>query len=383
MTSEPIRLGIIGYGFSSKVFHLPFINALPDDFKVVAFFQRTEAPKDPKSAEAGSHCTVDYPDVKHYTNKDEFFADKNIDAVIVCSKQDTHFEYAEKALKAGKHVVVEKAFTRTTEEADTLIALAKEKGKILTVFQNRRWDNDFLTLKELIAKDAFGEIAELEIHYDMDFPFWMRNMDAKEYTPGDGMSFGLGSHTFDQSLLLFGKPATVTGFLRTYRGIESEVEDSFTAILTYDGKYKNLLVTVKTIIVSPMKDQLKYFVRGYKGTYVKHGTCIQEAQAMASPPLPATDPKFGHEPHRLHGQLTTKGDEPFLKDHQTHDPDMGIWVGKYPTVKGHWLGFYENLRDAVRGKAEIAVKPEESRDGIKLIELVRESSVKGQIVKWH
>src|ERR1700709_2477523 len=103
MTSSSIRLGIIGYGFSTKCFHLPFINALPNDFKVVAFFQRSEAPKDPKSAEPGSHCTVDYPNVKHYAAKDEFFADKDIDAVIVCSRQDTHAEYAEKALNAGKH----------------------------------------------------------------------------------------------------------------------------------------------------------------------------------------------------------------------------------------------------------------------------------------
>lgn len=102
-SASPIRLGVIGYGFSSKCFHLPFINALPNDFRIVAFFQRSEAPKDPKTAAPGSHCTVDYPNVKHYSNKDEFFANEEIDVVIVNSKQDTHAEYAEKALKAGKH----------------------------------------------------------------------------------------------------------------------------------------------------------------------------------------------------------------------------------------------------------------------------------------
>ncbi len=89
-------------------------------------------------------------------------------------------------------MVVEKAFTRTTQEADALISIAKEKGRILTVFQNRRWDNDFLTLRHLISNDALGELKELEIHYDVDFPFWMRNMSTKEYSPGDGMTFGLG-----------------------------------------------------------------------------------------------------------------------------------------------------------------------------------------------
>lgn len=103
---------------------------------------------------------------------------------------------------------------------------------------------------------------------------------------------------------------------------------------------------------------------------------------MGTPALPPTDPSFGHEPHHLHGLLTTKK-EPFDRSHQTHEPDVDMWVGRYPTIPGHWLGYYESLRDAIRGEAEIAVKPEQSRDGIRLIELIRESSVKGQIVKWH
>ncbi|EXJ72011.1 uncharacterized protein A1O5_04514 [Cladophialophora psammophila CBS 110553] len=379
---EPIRLGLIGYGFSAKCFHLPFINACPD-FKVVAFFQRTEAPTEPKGAEPGSHCTVDYPDAKHYRTADDFFADKDIDVVIVCSKQDTHAEYAEKALNAGKHVVVEKPFTRTTEEADHLISLAKDKGKILTVFQNRRWDNDFLTLRHLLDKDAFGTIEECEIHYDVDFPFWMRGMNKKEYSPGDGMTFGLGSHTFDQALLLFGRPKSVTGFLRVLRGVESEIEDSFTAILQYDAPQQDLLVTVKTMVVSTMKDQLKYFVRGTKGSFVKHGTCIQEEQILSSPSMSPTDPDFGREPPHLYGLLTTKGEPAFDHAHQIYEPDFNLHVGRYPTIPGHWLGFYENLRDAVRGKADIAVRPEQSRDGIRLIELVRMSSQKGEAVEWH
>jgi predicted dehydrogenase len=94
-------------------------------------------------------------------------------------------------------------------------------------------------------------------------------MNKKEYSPGDGMTFGLGSHTLDQALLLFGRPSTVAGFLRVLRGIDSEVEDSFTAILQYEGRQKDLLVTVKTNVVSPLKDQLKYVARGTKGSYVK------------------------------------------------------------------------------------------------------------------
>jgi predicted dehydrogenase len=102
MAPKPVRLGLIGYGFSVKCFHLPFILANPG-VQVGAFFQRAEAPKDPKSAQPGSHCTVDYPSAKHYRTAPEFFADPDIDVVVVCSKTDTHAEYAEKALLAGKH----------------------------------------------------------------------------------------------------------------------------------------------------------------------------------------------------------------------------------------------------------------------------------------
>ncbi|KAK5271131.1 hypothetical protein LTR40_014030, partial [Exophiala xenobiotica] len=129
---DPIKVGIIGYGFSTKCFHLPFILALHERFTVVAFFQRTQAPEDPKAVQPGSHCSVDHPEAKHYRVATEFFADPEIEVVIVCSKTDTHAEYAERALLAGKHVVVEKPFTRTTQEADRIISLADEKGLILT-----------------------------------------------------------------------------------------------------------------------------------------------------------------------------------------------------------------------------------------------------------
>ncbi|KAI1626689.1 oxidoreductase [Exophiala viscosa] len=372
---DPMKVGIIGYGFSVKCFHLPFIQSL-SEYKVVAFFQRAEAPKDPKSAESGSHCTVDHPEAKHYRTADEFFADKDVEVVIVCSKQDTHAEYAEKALLTGKHAVVEKAFTRTTEEADHLIKLAKEKGLILTVFQNRRWDSDFLTLSHLTKHDALGEINEAEIHYDVDFPFWMRGMTAKKYTPGDGLMFGLGSHTIDQALLLFGPPKSITCFLRVLRGVDSEIEDSFTLILQYDSP---LLVTVKTNIASCMRDgdQPKYFVRGSKGSYVKHTTCIQEQQVFDG--MKPTDPKFGVEDASLNGLLTTN--ESFDKT-QTHDSKSKKYVGRYPTIPGRWLGFYENLAQAIRGKADVAVKPEQSRDGIKIMELARLSHEKGQTIPW-
>jgi predicted dehydrogenase len=197
------------------------------------------------------------------------------------------------------------------------------------------------------------------------------------------MTFGLGSHTIDQALLLFGPPTRITGFQRTHRGIESETEDSFTAVLEY-GKQPGhvsdgLLVTVKTLAVSALKDQIKYIARGTKGSYIKYGSCIQEIHVLSQKP---TDQNFGVEPESLWGNLTTKGSKAFDEKYQTYDKELDLWTGKIPTEKGHWLGYYETLRDALNGKTELAVKPEQSRDGIRVIELIRESSQGGKMVNW-
>ena len=185
--------------------------------------------------------------------------------------------------------MVEKPFTTTSDEADNIIAVAKETGKLLTCFQStylsfareercvdhrlnvidRRYDSDFLTLRHLIRNNAFGEITEFENHYDIEMPpFMVRNKTVK-YIPGEGMMFAAGSHSIDQAVVLFGRPASVTAFLRSMRGIESDIDDTFTIILQYDGEWKDLLVTIKTAIVSPMLDQLKTFVRGSEGSFIK------------------------------------------------------------------------------------------------------------------
>ncbi|KFZ20661.1 hypothetical protein V501_00005 [Pseudogymnoascus sp. VKM F-4519 (FW-2642)] len=224
-------------GSSAKIYNLPFITPNPD-LNVYAFLQRAVIP-DPKTATPGSHCTIDFPNTKHYQSADGFFAGSNIELVIVCSHPDSHASFVEKALRARKHVVVEKPFTTTTAEADRVIAIAKESGKILTCYQ-----------------------------------IWMVRNKTIEYTPGEGMTFELGAHSIDQALVLFGKPASVTAFLRSVSGVESEIDDTFTIILQYSGEKKNLLITIKTAIATLMQDQLKTFVRGTKGSFIKFSTDV-------------------------------------------------------------------------------------------------------------
>ncbi|KAH6629690.1 hypothetical protein C7974DRAFT_463598 [Boeremia exigua] len=378
---SPIKVGVVGYGFAAKSFHLPFISALPD-YEVVAVLQRAEVPKDLASAPKGSHCTVDLPNIKHYRNAEDFFADSEINFVVVATHTDTHASFATQALKAGKHVIVDKPFARSVEEADEVIKLAKQTGLILTCFQNRRYDGDFMTVRELVKKSVFGDMTEAEIHYDFDRPSWLHYLSAKEYVPGSGLTYGLGTHSLDQAYTLFGCPASVTAFFRVQRGIESENEDSFTVILQYGGPQKNLLVTVKTSVVSPMEKQLKFWLRGTKGSFVKYqqrSTCPQEEQIeRGAQPL---DPDFGLESEKLLGTLTTY--EEFDSSLQTFDKESQRYVGRYPAVRGRWMQLYKDVADAINGKAELAVKADEVRDVLRIIELARESHEKGATVAWR
>ncbi|KAL3484406.1 hypothetical protein BJX62DRAFT_230292 [Aspergillus germanicus] len=376
----PIKVGIIGYGNAAKTFHIPFITAIPE-YALIAILQRAEAPVDPASTPPGSHCTVDIPGIRHYRTADEFFADSEIDLVVIATHHDTHAMFAERALEMGMHAIVDKPFARSSEEADRVIKLAEEKGLIVTCFQNRRWDGDFQTLRKLLNEGALGKITEADLHYDFESPPWLKYMTKEKYEPGDGHVFGLGSHTLDQAYALFGRPASVTAFLRNQRGVESEVEDSFTIILQYNGPQSDLLVTVKTCVVTPLARQLKQLVRGTEGSFVKwqaRSTCPQEEHIAAG--MKPLDPGFGAEDQSLWGELVTY--KPFDESVQKFDLESNKYVGKYPTVPGRWMGLYENLAAAILGKRDLEVRPEGVRDVLRIIELARESNEKRVTVAW-
>jgi len=187
--------------------------------------------------------------------------------------------------------------------------------------------------------------------------------------------------SLDQAYVLFGRPASVTAFFRVQRGIESEVEDSFTIILQYSGAQKDLLVTVKTCVVSPQPRQLKFWIRGSKGSYVKNqqrSSCLQEEDiAKGVNPL---DVGFAAEPDELRGELTTY--EEFDGKLQAFDEKSQRYVGRYPTIRGRWMSLYQNVADAINGKDELAIKATEVRDVLRIIELARESHEKGATIRW-
>lgn len=226
-----------------------------------------------------------------------------------------------------------------------------------------------------MAKDAFGRITEFEVHYDTDVP---PSGTGAPYKPGDGLMFGVGVHILDSVLVLFGNPATVTGFYRTLRGERTGTDNGFTIILQYDpeGPYGDLIVTVKGTSVSRLGKQLRYLVRGFEGSFVKYGEDPQ-ANQMRREGKQSTHPDFGMENEDTYGTLTT------TKRVTEGQVQVGnLWEGKVPSERGSYHRYYEDLVGAIRGERELVVRPEESMAGIRIVELARESSETGKTLAF-
>lgn len=195
--------------------------------------------------------------------------DSKVEVVVVTTAPASHFQLAKLALEHGKHVVVEKPFTPSSKEASELIAAAKQHKRLLTVYQNRRWDSDFLTVLKLLERRTLGRVVEFETHFDRhrpDAPDPASTWKAK-FVPGGGAVYDLGTHLIDQAVIAFGLPDKVTGFVGSQREQNpGGIEDSCTVLLHYGS---GLLATVKAAVVSPEEKQLRYWIRGDKGSYKK------------------------------------------------------------------------------------------------------------------
>ena len=243
-----------------QVFHIPLIKVTPE-FKLYAIVQRT--PKSNDDAEK------DHPGIKSYRSSEEMVADSEVEVVIVTTAPPSHFALGKLALEHGKHVIVEKPFTPSSREASELIAIASKHDRLLTVYQNRRWDSDFLTLSKLLEHKTLGRVVEFETHFDRhrpEAPDPGGSWKAKS-SSGGGAVYDLGSHLIDQAVVAFGLPDRITGLVGSQREYNpGEVEDSCTVLLHYNS---GLLATVKVGVVSPEEKQLRYWVRGDKGSYKK------------------------------------------------------------------------------------------------------------------
>ncbi|MGB3781017.1 MAG: Gfo/Idh/MocA family oxidoreductase, partial [Tunicatimonas sp.] len=253
-----INVALASFGMSGLVFHGPLLSVHPH-FRLHAVLERNRSDSQER-----------YPDVKLVRKYEDLLTDESVEVIVVNTPNPFHYDMAEAALQAGKHVVVEKPFTNTTKEGEQLIALAEKKGRVLTVFQNRRWDSDFLTVQKVLAADVLGTVVEYEAHYDRFRNFIQPDTWKEEVGPGSGILYNLGSHMIDQALVLFGMPKTLFAKLSIQRK-GGKAPDAYHLILGYE----TMQVVLKSSYL--VRDQgPRYKVLGSEGTFTKYGLDPQE-----------------------------------------------------------------------------------------------------------
>ncbi|MBX0335016.1 Gfo/Idh/MocA family oxidoreductase [Pontibacter sp. HSC-14F20] len=347
MMQQKISVGLLGFGMAGRVFHAPIVSAIGG-----LRLSKIKANR-PESIALAKQL---YPDTTVVSDTSPVLEDPEIELVIVATTNATHFELAKAALQAGKHVVVEKPFTVTSKEANELIELARAERKLLTVYQNRRWDSDFKTVTKLLENEMLGRLVEYEAHFDRFRPIPAHNTWKEENQPGTGILYDLGSHLIDQALVLFGTPREVYADLRTQRSC-GQIIDSFDLSLYYANGFKAIL-KAGMLVRQPGP---RFLLSGDQGSFVKYGLDVQEAALKAG--LAPTAPNWGEEPEEIWGRLDT----------EVHGQRI---VGKIQSEAGDYRGFYENVRDSILGIAELDVKAVQARNTIRIIELAMQSNEK-------
>ena len=337
-----IRVGVIGFGFVSKTFHLPLLKAT-DGYRVTAV--SSSKPADVKAMCADADVIAD---------PKQLAAHPDIDLVLIASPNETHAPLAELAMHAGHNVVVDKPFTLTVREARRLAAMAKKSGLLLSVFQNRRWDSDFLTIQDAIRRGLLGRIVQFESRIDRYRPD-VRERWREVPGPGSGLLYDLGPHLIDQALLLFGIPESVKGTLARQR-TGARVDDFFQLVLRYG---ETIAVLQAGSLVSGGTP--RFSVHGENASIVKMKPDIQEDQLRAG--IIPGSPEWGVDPDDMMVYEGATGKTHTLK-----------------AVRGDQRGFYVALRDALLGRGPNPVPPEQGISVMAIIEAGFRSYAEGYAV---
>ena len=342
-----LNVGIVGFGLSGQVFHAPFIDVNPH-FNLHTIVT------------TGTLAGEKYPLVKITSSYDELLANPEIDLVIVCSPNVMHFQHATAALQAGKHVIVEKPFTVNIAEAQNLIDISHKSGKLVFPFHNRRWDSDYLTLKQLIAQGLLGKVLDYESRFDRFTPSIVRAGWKYQQKEGGGTLFDLGIHLIDQAVSLFGTPEGVFCMLFNQRE-GSVTDDSFDLKLIYP----DLNVTLKASVFVKEPGP-RFQVHGTQGSFVKYGLDSQEA--MLKQDKKPGSKKFGLEPASQRGILNTvlSGKE---------------FRGLVKTLPGNYMDFFNNVYAVLLDGSEMVIKPEDALLNIRIIEAARRSATEKKIIQ--
>ncbi|MDI1245644.1 MAG: oxidoreductase [Rhodoferax sp.] len=351
----PLHVALIGYGAAGRVFHAPLIAGVPGLHLACIVTRQVDA------------VQRDWPAVRCVATVGAVLADPAIDLVVIATPNDSHFELARAALLAGKHVVVDKPCTVTLAETDALLELASQQGRVLTVFQNRRFDSDFLALQQVIASGQLGRVVQLDSHFDRYRPTvpvrW-----REQNLPGSGLWFDLGPHLLDQALVLFGQPdALLLEQAKVRDG--ALVNDWFHAVLRYDTPQGGLrvLLHASTLVAEPGP---RWCVHGTQGSFTKLGLDPQEDALKAGQrPQLAALADWGHDPQP--GQLL----------HMASMAGVAAPVSvrcAAPQPPGNYLAYYAQLRDHLLGlQPEPGVTAEHVRAVMRWLTLGAESAASG------
>jgi len=337
-----LKTGLVGYGSVAEKMHAPLIHTSPY-LELYGVVERNHS----KSKERYDHVRI-------FRSLEELLAVDEIDLIVIATPNECHYDQARQALESGKHVVVDKPITVNSADAIILDRLAKEKRLILSVFQNRRWDGDFLTIGKLIQENTLGRIVHFESHFDRFRPEPKDNWREKD-VPGSGILYDLGSHLIDQALLLFGKPDWVYAEILKQRP-HVEADDFFDISLKFGEVKVRLSASIYVNAVLP-----KFMLLGDKGTYLKHGLDVQE-QALKDQRLPI-GVAWGVEPEENWGKI-------YLEGHSI----------SYPTINGDYRLFYENIALAVIEGKPLAVTADQAIACLQIIEACKLSHAEGRRV---
>lgn len=335
-----LNVALIGYGYAGRVFHAPLIKA--ENALALTVISSTRA----------EDVRKDFPSALVISDPVEGCTHPDIDLVVIATPNETHAPLAEQALQAGKHVVVDKPFTLTAQEARTLSALAKKQNKVLCVFQNRRWDSDFLAISKAIKAKKIGSIVEFFSEMSRFRPI-IRSRWREQNVPGGGLWYDLAPHLLDQTCVLFGLPDAIQTDISILRP-HGQSADWFSAILSY----QSMRVTIKSSMLAA-DPAFRFSVRGTEGALVKHKIDLQESQLLGG--LSLDDPEWGIDPDPLH----------IYEDNTKSHEDV---------PSGNYKLFYHKLAEAIIGSdfQRAPVLPGQATSLMALIEAGLKAAQTGQ-----
>lgn len=345
-----IDVGLIGFGLAGRAFHAQVIRATPG-LRLAAILQRH-----------GNDTAEKYPDVPVVRSVAELLDIRDIRLVVIATPNETHAPIARQCLEAGRDVVVDKPFATTLKEAAELVELARKCGRLITVYQNRRYDGDFQAIRQIVSDGGLGRIVRFETNYDRFRPDLKPGAWRERVGPGSGILFDIAPHLIDHVLVLFGLPEAVTADVRLERTV-AVVDDAFDVMLHYAAGMRAVLrSTMLAAVPRP-----RFVLHGTRGSFFKQTFDPQEINLRRGY-IPENG-AWGAEPQEDWGVLTTMENDVVTKR-------------SVPSSTSDYRDYYANVRDAILSRATLAVTPEYALEVMRVLEMAQESSRTRCTIPW-